>query len=93
MPATSASLNSLLFFSFLLRPLTELMKQTRWQYGPLSSLYYLDVYEQHALKSANNFLNTNIYSDLKTSGRQSYNLYLNFVHFFNTSDNKKSVGA
>jgi len=49
--------------------------------------------EQHALKSVNNFLNTNIYSHLKTSGRQSYNLYLNFVHFFNTSVNKTSVAT
>jgi hypothetical protein len=30
-------------------------------------------------------LNTNIYSYLETSGGQSYNPYLNAVHFFNTS--------
>jgi hypothetical protein len=37
--------------------------------------------EQHALKIVNNCLNTNIYSYLETSGGQSYNLYLNVVHF------------
>ena len=42
--------------------------------------------EQHALKSLNNCLNTNIYSSLETYGGQSPNLYLN-VHFFNTSAN------
>jgi hypothetical protein len=37
--------------------------------------------EQHALKNVNNCLNTNIYSNLETSGGQSSNLYLNVVHF------------
>ncbi len=37
--------------------------------------------EQHTLKIVNNRLNTNIYSYLETSGGQSYNLYLNVVHF------------
>ncbi len=32
-----------------------------------------------------------IYSYLDTSGGQSFNLYLNIVHFFNTSVNKTSV--
>jgi len=32
-------------------------------------------------------LNTNIYFYLETFGDQSYNLYLNVVHFFNTSLN------
>ncbi len=44
--------------------------------------------EQHALKKLNNCLNTNIYS-----GGQSSNLYLNVVHFFNTSVNKTSVAT
>jgi hypothetical protein len=35
----------------------------------------------------NNCLNTNIYSYLETSGGQSYNLYSNVIHFFNTSVN------
>ncbi len=39
--------------------------------------------EKHALKN----LNTNNYSSLETSGGQSSNLYLNVVHFFNTSVN------
>jgi hypothetical protein len=49
--------------------------------------------EQHALRSVNNCLNTNIYSYLETSGDQSSNLYLNVAHFFNTSDDKTSVAA
>ncbi len=40
--------------------------------------------EQHALKNVNNFLNTNIYSYLETSGGQSSKQYLNVVHFFNS---------
>ncbi len=43
--------------------------------------------EQHAFKSMNNYLNTNIYSYLETSGGKTYNLYLNVVHFVNTSLN------
>jgi hypothetical protein len=38
-------------------------------------------------KNVNNSLNTNIYSNLKTSGGQSSNLYLYVVHFFNASVN------
>ncbi len=38
--------------------------------------------EQHALKSVNTCLNTNICSYLETSGGQSSNLNLNVVHFF-----------
>jgi len=41
--------------------------------------------EQRTLKNVNNYLNTNIYSYFKTSGCQSSYLYLNVVHFFNTS--------
>ncbi len=43
--------------------------------------------EQHALQNVSICLNTNIYSYLETSGGQSSNLYLNVVHFFNTSVN------
>jgi len=43
--------------------------------------------EQHALKNVNNCLNTNIYSNLETSGGQISNIYLNEVHFFNASVN------
>jgi hypothetical protein len=41
--------------------------------------------EQYTLRNANNFLNTNIYSYLETSGGQSSNLYSNDVHIFNNS--------
>ncbi len=40
--------------------------------------------EQYAFKNVSNCLNTNIYSYLR-SGGQSSNLYLNVVHFFNSS--------
>jgi hypothetical protein len=43
--------------------------------------------EQRTLKNVNNCLNTNIYSYLETSGGESYNQYLNLVHFFNTCVN------
>ena len=37
--------------------------------------------EKHALKEVNNYLNTNIYSYLDTSGGQSSKLHLNVVIF------------
>jgi hypothetical protein len=43
--------------------------------------------EQRAFKNVNKYLNTNIYSYLETSGGQRSNLYLNVVHFVNTSVN------
>jgi hypothetical protein len=43
--------------------------------------------EQRALKNVKNYLNTNIYSYLETSGVQNFNIYLKVVHFFNTSVN------
>jgi hypothetical protein len=49
--------------------------------------------EQHTLENVNNYLNTNIYSYLETSGGQSSNLYLNVVHIFDTSVNSTSVAA
>ncbi len=49
--------------------------------------------EQRALKNVKNSLNGNIYHYLETSVGQSSNLYLNAVHFFNTSVNKTSVAA
>jgi len=54
---------------------------------------FSNLMEQHALQNVNNCLNTNIYSYLETSGGQSYNVYLNGVHFFNTSVNYISVAA
>jgi hypothetical protein len=41
--------------------------------------------EQSALENVNSCLNTNIYSNLEASDGQNYNLYLNVIHFFNTS--------
>ncbi len=41
--------------------------------------------EEHALKNVNNYLITNVYSYLETSGDKNSNLYLNVVQFFNTS--------
>jgi hypothetical protein len=43
--------------------------------------------EQPIFKKVNNYLNTNNYSSLETSGSQSSHLYLNVVHFFNSSVN------
>jgi hypothetical protein len=43
--------------------------------------------EQRTLKNANNYLKTNFHSYLETSGGQSTDIYLNVVHFFNTSAN------
>ncbi len=40
--------------------------------------------EQHALKNANNCMNTNIHSYLETSGGQSSYPYLNVAHCLNT---------
>ena len=51
------------------------------------------IMEQHALKNVNNYLNTNIYFYLETSGGQSSNLYLNEVRLFNSSVNYTSVAA
>ncbi len=49
--------------------------------------------EQRAFKNVNNCLNTNIYSNLETSGGQSSILYLNVVNFSNTSVNWTSVAV
>ncbi len=43
--------------------------------------------EQRTFKNANNFLNTNIYSYLETSGGQSSNSNINLDHIFNTRVN------
>ncbi len=44
-------------------------------------------------KNVNKFLNNNIYSYIETSDGQSSNVYLNLVHFFNTSLNLTSVAS
>jgi hypothetical protein len=51
------------------------------------SYYDTATMEQCTLKNVNNYLNTNIYSFLETSGGQSFNLCLNVVHFFNARVN------
>jgi hypothetical protein len=38
--------------------------------------------EERSFKNVNNYLNNNIYSYLEATGGQSFNLYLNVVHFF-----------
>jgi hypothetical protein len=43
--------------------------------------------EQQTFKNVHNCWNTNISFHLETSGGQNSNLYLNVVHFFNTSVN------
>jgi hypothetical protein len=43
--------------------------------------------EERPFKNVNNYLNTNNYTYLETSGGQSSNLYLNLVDFLNTSVN------
>jgi hypothetical protein len=48
---------------------------------------YVHTIEQHALRNVNNCSITNTFSYLETSGGQSSNLYLDVVHFFNTSVN------
>jgi hypothetical protein len=48
---------------------------------------------QSSLKNVNNCWNNNIYCDLETSGGKISNLYLNVVHYFNTSVNSASVVA
>ncbi len=40
-----------------------------------------------SFKNVNNYLNTNIYSYLETSGGQSSDLYLNDFYYFSTSVN------
>jgi hypothetical protein len=49
--------------------------------------YEMATMEHRALKNVNIFTNIYIYSYLETSCGKSYNLYLNVVHFFNTSVN------
>ncbi len=74
------------------------MYKINWIYGSNTPVYlawasvmmetsFTTLMEQHAFKNVNNYLNTNIYSYLETSGGQIYILYLNVVHFFNTSVN------
>ncbi len=58
-----------------------------WNHLAYLSQELVQTMAQHNLKNVNNCFDTNIYSYLKTSGGQSSNLYLNVVHFYNTSVN------
>jgi hypothetical protein len=61
---------------------------TKWKTSwPFAVKLFTIAMEQRTLKNVKNYLNTNIYSCLETSGGQSSNLHLNVVHFFNTSVN------
>jgi len=51
------------------------------------SIYISPTIEHCTLRNVNNYLNTNIYSYLETSGGQSSNIYLKAIDFFNTSVN------
>jgi hypothetical protein len=53
----------------------------------LHSEDFIGLMDQHTLKNVSKCLNSNIYSYLETSGGQSSDLYLNVLHFFNTSAN------
>ncbi len=48
---------------------------------------HLNPMEQYDLKNLNNCWNAKFYFYLETSGGQNSNVYLNVVHFFNTSVN------
>jgi hypothetical protein len=62
-----------------------------WQSGKWHQLVIGSQWISVIFKNANYYLNTNNYSFSETSGGQSSNLYLNEVHFLNTSVNKTSV--
>ncbi len=49
--------------------------------------------EQHTFNNINSDWNTKISLYLETSGGQNSTLYLNVIHFFNTSVNKTFVAA
>jgi hypothetical protein len=51
----------------------------------LSFTFYFTNNGTASFKNVNSYLNTTIYSYLETFGGQSSSLYLNVVHFFNTS--------
>jgi hypothetical protein len=58
------------------------------------AMYPCDIFNGTAhFKNVNNCLNTNIYSCLETYGGQSSNLYLNVVHYFNTSFISNNCGS
>ncbi len=70
-PATSAAHNRLLFFLFLLRPFTVLMKQTRQAVRTVKQSLFLDVYECMILLTVSliNFANGDKVSEMATRKR------------------------
>jgi len=79
------SVNAPLELALTFNPLLQCDQMSRISKGLLKNQRH--VMEQHALKNVNSCLNTNIYSYLDTSSGTSSNLYLNVVHYFNTSVN------
>ncbi len=69
-------LSTYVLFIFRLRIIQNKLLFAYGYFGPM---------EMRSFKIVNNCLNNIIYSFLETSGGQNYNLYLNVVHFFNTS--------
>ncbi len=55
-----------------------------WCHKTFLPIRLIEKMKQDTSKNVNNSLNTNIDSYFETSGGQSYNLYLNVTHFFNT---------
>ncbi len=76
--------------AFLLNS-TELANLHRWPFLELKiKLHSVNLTAR--FQNVNNYLNAKIYSYLETAGGKSY-LYLNVVHFFNTTVNYTSVAA
>jgi len=73
--------------TFFLDDFKNVIEQYQFHFNPFYLIKTLQRMEQRTLRNVNNYLNTNIYSYLETSGGQSSNLYLKVVHFFNTSVN------
>jgi hypothetical protein len=62
--------------------LVEEIHKTSYDHLTTILKVFVDIMEQRTLSNVNNYLNTNMYSYLETSGGQSSNLYLIAVHFF-----------
>ncbi len=70
------------FNFFLSREAEKYRYSRRMSYKIFTWIYAM---EQCDLENVNNNLNPYIYSYLETSGDQSFNIYLDVVHFFNAS--------
>ncbi len=65
----------------------EKKQSSKVQIKSLNFDYKILLAKQRTLKNVTNYLNAKIYSYSETSGDQSSHLYLNVVHFSNTSVN------